>query len=821
MKIETKLKILKEKLINSNDLIEIIQNILQLSKNESRKEYSEGDEKYLFYRQTSFENENYLVMCIFRIGDVGGSSKYDEKNRTSYILLELEKLSANKYKVLGFNNSKPDKLMLISNGVFTENCKNKLKESFKDIIFWDVNSICEKLNNIWPEYFEGKEPVIHEYLSSLNSHLEDVSKELQILYYNKTTKTIWEIFIDLQLEETKIETEKMTFKVEDTLNKNDKSNLPVVSNQVINLSKLIKKKQKTKDILEVGKDAIIFGEMGSGKSTILKKIILDLIKEYLADDEMKRKNKIPTLVLAKNFKNNFNLFKCIEIDMQYLTGNKIFNLDKLLKNGEIIVFIDGFDEIPDENINDYFDEINSFKSKYVNVQIIITSRPSILIDKAKVFSEFRRFEILPLDFSQVDELLEKWFPTADKHKQKLLNVLKKTALSSAIPKTPLAITLLAIIFEDNDTIEEIPANITELYNKFTEIFLGKWDKENGISSQDKYGVRTHLINHIALILQISFTNEIKEKDFEKVLMRYKEDKRYDDVHIQEMKKDLLNRNPLFIKEDSKYRFIHKSFQEYFASKGIQQTNEYTDDPEKFLITNFLNEWWANVILFYVGYKKDCPKFIERICNESIPTDVNETYLKIDGLGKLLQAAVSTDNKSKVIGVRSALKSLKLFRHFIMNEASNDISLNAFFRKMKLNDFYVIIFLKTIFSISFKSKHLKPSLEDIYIELQVNKISDLAYYSVCFTLTEITKNPQYLLDFSNSNNVNLEWKLLAIKDVEKYQKEKYIFSKEQKKIIYSVNRKIKRGYKYLISEFKKLNKIPRLKENLQSSNLLEE
>ena len=32
-------------------------------------------------------------MCLFRIGDVGGSSKHDEKNQTLYILKELENLS--------------------------------------------------------------------------------------------------------------------------------------------------------------------------------------------------------------------------------------------------------------------------------------------------------------------------------------------------------------------------------------------------------------------------------------------------------------------------------------------------------------------------------------------------------------------------------------------------------------------------------------------------------------------------------------------------------------------------------------------------------
>ncbi len=157
----------------------------------------------------------------------------------------------------------------------------------------------------------------------------------------------------------------------------------------------------------------------------------------------------------------------------------------------------------------------------------------------------------------------------------------------------------------------------------------------------------------------------------------------------------------------------------------------------------------------------------------------------------------------------------------MNEAANDADLNRFFKKLKLNDFYIILFLKNLFNISFKSKYLKPSLEDIFIDLKVNKKYDLSYYTVSYTLSDITKDPQYLLDFCNSENVNLVWKFLAIKDVEKYQKEKYQFNVDQKKIINSVNKTIRKGYKYLISEFKKLNQIPRLKENLKNSNLLGE
>ncbi len=57
----------------------------------------------------------------------------------------------------------------------------------------------------WPQFFETKEPLLIEYtVKALRTKLEDISKELQILYYNKKVKKLWDIFINLQLIETKI-----------------------------------------------------------------------------------------------------------------------------------------------------------------------------------------------------------------------------------------------------------------------------------------------------------------------------------------------------------------------------------------------------------------------------------------------------------------------------------------------------------------------------------------------------------------------------------------------------------------------------------------
>ncbi len=233
----------------------------------------------------------------------------------------------------------------------------------------------------------------------------------------------------------------------------------------------------------------------------------------------------------------------------------------------------------------------------------------MLLEKEKIFENFRKFEIQPLDFNQISELIDKWYPSDRFHKDKLLNVLRKTSLVVSILKTPLAITLLSIIFEEDDKVDEIPANITELYNKFTEVFSGKWDRDKGISSQDKYRIRSQLTDHVAFHMQYHRKVELTKEELEVFIDKYKIAKRYDEITTGDLIIHLLNRNPLIIIQNERYRFLHLSFQEYFSSKGALQTNEYVSDHHNFFVINFLDPWWSNVILFYVGNIKDCPQFL--------------------------------------------------------------------------------------------------------------------------------------------------------------------------------------------------------------------
>lgn len=768
----------------------------------------------IIYRQDTLEDEPLWTGCIVRSGNLGGSIGTSTRNKTANIIESVKYVLNKDFIIDKSTKIKADRILIITNGLISKNSQLKIRIAFSSsvIIFWDVNKLYELTAKHWPKYFDTKEPHLKEYCQALRLSLEDISKELHILYYNKKVKKLWDIFINLQLIETKIIATNSTISALNQLSTRTKKDIYTEDNN-IQIKKLVKQKFKIEEIIETGRDSIIVGDFGSGKTTILKRISFEIIDK----SELKDQFKFPVFLLARNFiYHHFDIELYVKYEINFLIKGKSVDCTEYLNSGRIIVLIDGLDDIIDGDKEKFIESLDSFKTLYPRVQLILATRPILLLEKEKIFENFRKFEIQPLEFSQIAELVDKWYPTDQLQKNKLLNVLKKTSLFVSISKTPLAITLLTIIFEDEDKVDEIPANITELYNKFTEVFSGRWDREKGISSQDKFGIRSHLINQVAFYMHFNKKVELSEKDLFDFVDKYKADKRYDDIDTIDLISDFLNRNPLIIMQYDRYKFLHLSFQEYYASRGILQTNEFVQDHDNFFIEKYLDPWWSNVILFYVGFIKDCPQFLIDVTEKTVAITLDQKYLKIDNTGKILQAAISTDNIPKVKALERILSTVDHFRDGIINELKKDEDFNLFFRRNGLSEMYIIVLLKEIFLSTYKSKYLKPVMTEIFDKIDISRISDLSKYLLANSLTVISGDPSYLLKFISSSEINLEWRYLGLLDLEN---KKLKLDKVQRKTIGSVKRKITKAKKYVIARFKKLKEIPKLIEKMDKENLL--
>jgi hypothetical protein len=92
-------------------------------------------------------------------------------------------------------------------------------------------------------------------------------------------------------------------------------------------------------------------------------------------------------------------------------------------------------------------------------------------------------------------------------------MVTKGEIVNAFPKTPLTSILLAILFkEDKIDPKDLPRNVTELYEKFMDLFLDKWDKERGVSQQYKLKERLFVLKEIAGKMHFNNSIEIEEQE---------------------------------------------------------------------------------------------------------------------------------------------------------------------------------------------------------------------------------------------------------------------------------------------------------------------
>ena len=140
----------------------------------------------------------------------------------------------------------------------------------------------------------------------------------------------------------------------------------------------------------------IIGNAGSGKSMLTKHIFLS------SAENCKR---IPIIIELRNLNN------CNETIEEYITRiisqNKISPnykiTERILKEGNFIFLLDGYDEIYSENKNKITTDIENFVDRYNKNVFIVTSRPGA---NAESLSRFDNFEVQSLEEFEIHEFIK-------------------------------------------------------------------------------------------------------------------------------------------------------------------------------------------------------------------------------------------------------------------------------------------------------------------------------------------------------------------------------------------------------------------------------
>ncbi len=121
-----------------------------------------------------------------------------------------------------------------------------------------------------------------------------------------------------------------------------------------------------------------------------------------------------------------------------------------LKEGKLLILLDGLDEVPTKNLNSVIDQIQDFVDKYDKNRFITSCRT------AAYRSSFRRFsDVVMADFddTQIEQFIRNWFNSEEDKKaktaEKCWELLQKSENKGAkeLAQTPLLLTFLCLVYD--------------------------------------------------------------------------------------------------------------------------------------------------------------------------------------------------------------------------------------------------------------------------------------------------------------------------------------------------------------------------------------
>lgn len=362
------------------------------------------------------------------------------------------------------------------------------------------------------------------------------------------------------------------------------------------------------------KKVLISDTAGMGKSTLMRYLFLSSIE----------KNKgIPIFIEMRKLKGDVSIFNYILNELNPIENE--FDEDfirRLIKEGNFILFFDGYDEIPLSQRDEVVLNLYDFISKAGNNLFIVTSRPESSLAS---FPDFMNFNIEPLELEQSFELLKK-YDNSGEISAEIISKLEGDMLESIeeFLTNPLLVSLL---FKSYEYKRKIPLKKHLFYRQVFDSLYESHDltknpplirpKFSNLEIDDFHRV-LRALGFITLKL-----GEI-EYDKDKLLSLLKQSKeRCIGLNFKESDflKDLLSTVPVFNRDGNYYKWSHKSLQDYFAAQFIwHDSDENKTDILRKLVRSEENFTYFNVLDLY--YDIDYKTFRHAIIYDLLSTLIN-------------------------------------------------------------------------------------------------------------------------------------------------------------------------------------------------------
>ncbi len=360
---------------------------------------------------------------------------------------------------------------------------------------------------------------------------------------------------------------------------------------------------------------LIRGSAGSGKTTLLQWIGVLCAGGNISGDLVDWNTHIPFLIKLREFTGK--ALPPLEDLPSLITSAKAGEMPSnwvhdRFKEQRVILLVDGIDELVIQERSNVETWLEDITSNYVNVKIIITSRPYAADPNWLEQLGFVSADLQEMSVRDVGAFIDHWHEAVKygesdvirKEELDLLNEslqvsIRRNSNLTRLATNPLLCAMICALHRDR--INQLPAFRVELYEACIEMFLRR-DHERNVPLSDYVDIpspqKNNLLEDLAYWLIKNGWSEVETDDvdsrFNKKVQSLKD--MPTEISGTGLRRYFTERSGILRQPSlQKIDFPHRTFQEYLAAKAIVYEEDYG-----VLLKNATNDQWREVIILTCG-----------------------------------------------------------------------------------------------------------------------------------------------------------------------------------------------------------------------------
>ncbi|MCP5105144.1 MAG: NACHT domain-containing protein, partial [bacterium] len=327
---------------------------------------------------------------------------------------------------------------------------------------------------------------------------------------------------------------------------------------------------------------VIIGEYGTGKTTFLKHMAHQLAARRLEPGSITRaaigdgKNRLPLFFPLRNFEKSMEAYIVSQLNTEGITDIDFARFTRRIKDDELILLLDGFDEMTQKIDADEkgknFDKIRKLIDCCPRSKIILTTRQEYFQSASELQKVFKHRDkknydfvhLLPFDDDQIQRYLQTHTDDPDFYWEQIEEIFDLHDLAKRPVLLQLIVDYLPGLIKEKGEKETI--NASDLYERCIADELDRKSNELDFIIRNKY--RLEILQKLAVWMflndGLSFDTGLLERELN-LRHYFKTDRAWE---FEKYLNEFLTFTFLIREADNVYRISHKSFRDYLTAQAF-------------------------------------------------------------------------------------------------------------------------------------------------------------------------------------------------------------------------------------------------------------